>query len=550
MFEVEEDWDLLNDLQDIDEEVDEESETKKKWSNKDCVLFVIDCSPSMLELNENKEIPVHSALKCINSVLLDKIVTSNSDLLGILLYGTEETKNSGGLENIYLLQNLETPDATSIKELESLVNDKEKFLNTVSSTKTELPLGNVFWACSSILSTCQNVSSKRIILITNEDNPNRSNTVLQKAAKTRAKDLYDSHVEIELINLNKGSETFDYNLFYKDVLGESQMSQNSSRASDQFEKLLTRIKRKEARSRSIFTTQLKITDGLQIGIRGYALVGNQHKGSYKLVYMKSETPKQVKAITHWLCADTTQILQPSDLKFYYEYGGAKVVFTREEIAEMKKFGEPGLKIIGFKPRDRLKFHLNITHSLFIYPDETQYKGSTCVFTSFLLKMSEMNQVGICSFIPRKNTAPRFVAMVPQMEINDELGQSTPPGFHLIPLPFADDIRPVTVKTGERASEAEIDAAKEIVSKISIAEGYHPRNYPNPALQRHYMSLQSIALERDLEEELVDHTLPDADMIHDRVGDSVQMFKQILGVDDFNAVAPVLPPKRRVNISSS
>ncbi|ORX98230.1 ATP-dependent DNA helicase ii [Basidiobolus meristosporus CBS 931.73] len=544
MFEIEEDWDLVDEFQNGDE-VPEESAKKTKWNSKDCTLFVIDCSPSMLEPNENKEIP-------------------------------EETKNPGNLDNIYVLQNLESPDATNIKLIENLVNNFDKLRSTVTPSKTELPLGNVFWACSSVLSSWSgiNVSSKKIMLITNEDNPNRGNGVLQKAAKTRAKDLYDAQVEIELINLDKQGGKFNSSLFYKDILPDLEENCDISQTSNHFEKLLTRIKRKEARCRSVFTTLLKITNGLEIGIRGYALVGNQQKGSYRLVYMKSETPQQVKAITHWLCADTTQILQQSDLKFYYEYGGDKVVFTKEEIVNMKKFGEPalGLQILGFKPRDRLKFHQNMTHSLFIYPDETvgllnlaflqpcmltvfdykQYTGSTSVFTAFLLKMCEMDQVAICSFIPRKNTAPRLVAMLPQvedifvyLEFKDELGQKAPPGFHLIPLPFADDLRPVSVKSEERASESDIDAAKQIVSKLLIKQGFHPKNYSNPALQRHYMSLQAIALERDIEEAPIDCTLPDVHMIHEEAGDAVQMFKQALGVDDFNEPPQSLPPKRRV-----
>ena len=32
---------------------------------------------------------------------------------------------------------------------------------------------------------------------------------------------------------------------------------------------------------------------------------------------------------------------PTDIKFYQEFGGEKVIFEKEEVAEMKKFAEPG-----------------------------------------------------------------------------------------------------------------------------------------------------------------------------------------------------------------
>ena len=39
--------------------------------------------------------------------------------------------------------------------------------------------------------------------------------------------------------------------------------------------------------------------------------------------------------------DTGTELMPTDIKFYQEFGGEKVIFEKEEVAEMKKFAEPG-----------------------------------------------------------------------------------------------------------------------------------------------------------------------------------------------------------------
>ena len=40
--------------------------------------------------------------------------------------------------------------------------------------------------------------------------------------------------------------------------------------------------------------------------------------------------------------DTGSVLMPTDIKYYQEFGGEKVVFEKEEIAEMKKFSDPGM----------------------------------------------------------------------------------------------------------------------------------------------------------------------------------------------------------------
>ena len=36
---------------------------------------------------------------------------------------------------------------------------------------------------------------------------------------------------------------------------------------------------------------------------------------------------------------------PTDMKYYQEFGGEKVVFEKEEVAEMKKFADPGRLIL-------------------------------------------------------------------------------------------------------------------------------------------------------------------------------------------------------------
>lgn len=33
---------------------------------------------------------------------------------------------------------------------------------------------------------------------------------------------------------------------------------------------------------------------------------------------------------------------PTDIKYYQPFGGEKVIFEKEEVTEMKKFGEPGI----------------------------------------------------------------------------------------------------------------------------------------------------------------------------------------------------------------
>lgn len=64
------------------------------------------------------------------------------------------------------------------------------------------------------------------------------------------------------------------------------------------------------------------------------------------------------------------------------------------------------------------------------------------FSVLLNRCAERDLIAICRLIERKNSKPRLVALLPQKEeikakTNEQI---SPPGFHVVYLPFAEDIR--------------------------------------------------------------------------------------------------------------
>lgn len=57
------------------------------------------------------------------------------------------------------------------------------------------------------------------------------------------------------------------------------------------------------------------------------------------------------------------------------YGKKQIVMDKDEVDAIKKFDDPGLVLIGFKPMERLKVHHHIRPSVFIYPEESEVKGA-------------------------------------------------------------------------------------------------------------------------------------------------------------------------------
>jgi ATP-dependent DNA helicase 2 subunit 1 len=147
-------------------------------------------------------------------------------------------------------------------------------------------------------------------------------------------------------------------------------------------------------------------------------------------------------------------------------------------------------------------------------------GSTRTFTALLRSLLKKKKIGLTLVVTRRNSSPVFCAMVPQVksfqnyflrpilfltifqaETYDENGsQIDPPGFHLIPLPFADDIRTPPIDTalrgtlvssfltsfltlltyGPEGSGEVVDAAANIIGKMIGKKGYVPDAYPNPS----------------------------------------------------------------------
>jgi ATP-dependent DNA helicase 2 subunit 1 len=90
-------------------------------------------------------------------------------------------------------------------------------------------------------------------------------------------------------------------------------------------------------------------------------------------------------------------------------------------------------------------------------------------------------------------AMRFCALLPQLEHYDEDHFQVPPGFHVIFLPFADDItKPALDYRPEPFSQELLSLTKLLVNNLTLQD-YNPKNFESPSLQKFYAHLQAHAL---------------------------------------------------------
>ena len=114
-------------------------------------------------------------------------------------------------------------------------------------------------------------------------------------------------------------------------------------------------------------------------------------------------------------------------------------------------------------------------------------------------------------------------MLPQDEsFDEELGLQTPPGFQLIVLPYAEDLRDLNeIKEAggfevdetenknsiiDSLKQEEKNAARLLIKNLTI--DFNSRNFENPSIQKFYSGLQALALNEEEPEPVEDLLEPD------------------------------------------
>lgn len=508
--------------------MEDDAEDDSTPDRKDAIVFMVDAGEDMFKERPDKSTPFKMCIDAIVSVYKNKIISSDEDLMAVIFYNTKQSKNATNFAGISVpFSALEQPRAAAIKYLQSLKNDSQ---TEIEPGEEEIPLGNVFWTAANMYGAMKSatVGSKRIFAFTSNDTPHADNQGLRRAARTRAKDLADFGIDLELFNMQPfdANKQFDLKPFWGDIVAwdedaEGEASLRFPDASCKFEELLARIRRRESRKRTLRRSFLSLLPDYKLSIRMYSIYQPARKANYQWVDAVTNAP--LKSKTEYVSEETGEVLNKTSASYSFDYGGTTATLSADEVAMIKSlYPEPGLSLIKFIPKESiLDFH-NISHSIFIFPDDGVLKGSKAAFSALLQSMLDKQVVAICRLVPRKGLPVRLVALMPQQEELDEIGtQLKPAGLVMIPLPFKDDIREpeLDLLPDEKPSiPADCqEAAVELVTKLTLQDAFNPDNYENPSLQRHYAYLQALALDEDEPEPVIDLTVPNGEMIEKRAG---------------------------------
>ncbi|ODA76697.1 hypothetical protein RJ55_07968 [Drechmeria coniospora] len=537
-------------------------------AQKDAIILAIDVRDSMSTpppaaasnaKKADKDSPLEAALKCAYRLMEQRIISNPKDMMGILLFGTKKTKSSidsngrGGLgyPNCYLLVDLDIPSADDVRALKALVEDGEDEDGVLIPSVESTSMSNVLFCANQIFTTrAANFGSRRLFIITNNDDPHSGDKAATSAAAVRAKDLYDLEVTIDLFPINLGDSKFNLSKFYDDIIYRDPLADantpaipvsTSGQSLSLLNSLTSNILSKQAPKRSLFSNvPFEIAPGLRISVKGYNVLHRQTPARTCYIWTGGDKPQLVSGETLRIAEDTTRTVEKQEIRKAYKFGDEYVYFSTEEQKSLRDFGAPIIRIIGFKPRSLLPVWASIKKSTFIFPSEEDYVGSSRVFAALWTKLCMDDKVGIAWCILRANSQPILAAVVPSKERSDEDSATPylPSGLWIWPLPFADDMREIRAP-GEliRSSDELKSKARTIIQQLQLPKGiYNPSKYPNPSLQWHYKILKALALEEEVPDKAEDATEPKYKAILKRAGGYLQEWYGQLEQEAGRAVA--------------
>ena len=247
------------------------------------------------------------------------------------------------------------------------------------------------------------------------------------------------------------------------------------------EALLTTINVRNVSQRALFTLPLELGIGCRIGVKGFQMIKRQEILKICWIWVGGEQLQVAAGHTTTIAEDTARTVTKDEIRKAYPFGGEQLFFDDDEMKWLRYFGEPEIRIIGFKPLSMLPAWANTGTPAFLRAEETNYVGSSRVFSALYQKLFADQKFALTWSITRRNSMPVLAALVPGSEkLHDSGEQYVPEGLWFIPLPYRDDIRQNPETPLVRAPSNLVDRMKVVLNQMRLpGETYDPRKYPNP-----------------------------------------------------------------------
>ena len=171
--------------------------------------------------SKDKNSPAIAALKSASQLMQQRIIAQPKDMMGILFFGTEKSKfrdEVGGrstYQHCYLHTDLDVPSAEVVKTLKDMADSGEDPDGVLTPSSNGFSMASMLFCANQIFTTnAPNFSSRRLFIVTDNEDPEKGDKDKRQGAAVRAKDLFDLGVTIELFPIGREGRKFDLDKFY------------------------------------------------------------------------------------------------------------------------------------------------------------------------------------------------------------------------------------------------------------------------------------------------------------------------------------------------
>ncbi|AOW02539.1 ATP-dependent DNA helicase II subunit 1 [Yarrowia lipolytica] len=489
---------------------------------------------------------LHKALEAAFDAVTDRIVISPQDYTGVMLFGASMQSEDDGDEfddesDTHFILKLGLPTAAQIKRLKRLAEDPD--LGERFKVQEEPHLMDVFFDMNRhFINMAPNFASRRIIYITDDDTPTTNEDDINKT-RVRIEDLSHLKVKVEPLLINPSEDkTFDSSKFYALVFNED-TSVEPVEAID----LKQFINKRNVLNRSLFNVKMEIGEGLVVGVRGYLLYAEQKATSTTRkawVYTGGEKPEIAKLESQAVTIESGRSVDKADLRKTFKFGNDYVPFTEEQLTQIRYFGEPIIRILGFHNSSDFSelFIHSVRSSMFLYPTDEKLVGSIRAFSALYQSLKNKDKMALAWVIVRKGAKPILALLIPSTKEIE--------GLHMVFLPFTDDIRQEPKTELVSAAPELVDATKNIFTRLRMPGGFESQRYPNPRLQWHYRVVRAMALQEEVPKVPEDKTTPKYRSIDTRVGDAIEEWNKVLQSSSKRPAEDICKAEKKVKSSDA
>lgn len=237
-----------------------------------------------------------------------------------------------------------------------------------------------------------------------------------------------------------------------------------------------------SRRLSSFSLTVELISGIKISAKAFLTVKRQELLSTCDVYVDNEQAHLVEKSAS-LVDEGRRPVSKDNVCTAFPLGDDTAVFTKLEIGNIRLFKDATLSIIGFKPEFSYPLWANLRPPICIYPTEEGVVGSTRLLTAIYLQIKARKVVGLGWFYSRRNASPCVVMITAgSQSYHGPESKAKLNSLFLIPLPFAEDIRPTVRDQCSNVSTALVNSMTVIIQQLQLAGStYDPRKYSNPGM---------------------------------------------------------------------